>query len=85
MPSEHASPSLLSTFYHFLPLLLTHPAASQAIPPLFGHFRGSNERKDSGILVAPEHADNPRTIISRRETPPAEPEHGLKKTHSRQH
>ena len=34
MPSEHVFSSPFPTFYHFLPLLLTHLPASQAIPPL---------------------------------------------------
>jgi hypothetical protein len=37
MPSEHVFPSPFSTFYHFLPPLLTHILGSQAIPPFFAY------------------------------------------------
>jgi hypothetical protein len=48
MPGPH----LLSTFYHFLPLLPMHLAGSQAIPPLFANFVRKKTREFSTFYVA---------------------------------
>jgi len=56
---------LLSTFYHFLPLLPMHLAESQAIPPLFTDFT-SKKTQPTRHPLAPELALEARTTDLKR-------------------